>query len=99
MPALLKRWQIVSVSLGSARASRAGCGALAATTFSPLTARSKAIQVRDGGAPSPAREARALPRLLRTTLYIKSLFLLVFVHDFELGVDYVALVLAWSFFL
>src|SRR5438067_9685026 len=50
-------------------------------------------------APSPARAARALPRLLRIALNIKSLLLLIFVHDFELGVDDIALVLPWTFFL
>src|SRR5438067_11383568 len=47
----------IDSSLGSARASRAGFGA------SPKQCSPKKSKVRDGGAPSPAREARALPRL------------------------------------
>jgi hypothetical protein len=49
------------VVLGSARASRARFGALAEMLYAAL---SEAEKVRDrGGARSPAREARALPRL------------------------------------
>ncbi len=47
-----------SAGLGSACASHAGCGAPPQRTFSES---SSAEKVRDGEAPSPAREARALP--------------------------------------
>src|SRR5205085_4631282 len=48
---------------GSARASRAGFGAVAETIFDAVPKK-----VRDGGAPSPAREARALPGFTRTVI-------------------------------
>jgi hypothetical protein len=46
--------ELKSANLGSARASRAGDGALAIADFSGKN--------RFGEAPKPAREARALPR-------------------------------------
>ena len=48
--------------LGSARASRAGFGAPPKRTFSrEKINQHEGEKVRDGEAPSPAREARALP--------------------------------------
>jgi hypothetical protein len=55
-----------SVVLGSARGSRAGCGGSPKRT--PETTRTnsnRTNKVREGGPPSPAREPRALPGLLR----------------------------------
>jgi len=49
--------------LGSARATRADFGALAEISSEPTS-----NKVRDGEAPSPAREARALPRATRQLL-------------------------------
>jgi hypothetical protein len=47
------------ISLGSARASRAGFGVSPKQAFLRAWPERK---VRDGGTPSPARETRALPR-------------------------------------
>ena len=55
--------------LGSARASRAGDGALAIANFS--AAAPVPIKVRGGEAPPPAREARALPRQPIAVLFIR----------------------------
>jgi hypothetical protein len=48
--------------LGSARASRAGDGALAIANFSELPGTSRRAEIDCGEAPQSAREARALPR-------------------------------------
>ncbi len=67
-------------NLGSARASRAGGGAIAIANFSIGQDRRRLSEKRDcGGVPQSAREARALPRICRQIVTGFAIFLSVLV--------------------